>query len=122
MKTKITYELVEDLSLEEIIKTMLDGGVFYNRNGNVSYSWNGNIFVNSDDELFYLGGVYYRRVETPIVWWEDPELRFPIALFNNATKYIVSFTKEEFENCRSLHNFRPATKADIKVLLDNALV
>jgi hypothetical protein len=122
MKTKVTYELVEDLSSNEIAKAMIDGEVFYDPKGTISFCWDGDTFRSNKSERIGVYGCFYRRVETPIEWWEDLDsLSFPIALFSKASDEIVSFNKEEFEHCRKLHEYyRPATKAELQVLLDNA--
>ena len=121
MKTKVTFELIEDLSYNEIAIAMIKGETFYNEYGCVSYRWNGEMFINNYNCVNCVKGDFYRRVETPVEWWEDLDsLRFPIALLDKHEGEIISFTKREFDACSDPHNFRLATKAEIQVLLDNA--
>ena len=124
MKRKVTYELVTDLNTNEIAIAMIKGEVFYNSYGTRSYRWEGTAFVDSNNDVVYLVGEFYRRIETPVEWWEDLDsLKFPIALVNKKYNEMSSFTKEELK-CNMLFmqagEWRPATKAEIQVLLDNA--
>ena len=49
-----TYELVTDLTTNEIAKAMIDGEVFYGENHKFEYKWLGNKFnINLIDDEFY---------------------------------------------------------------------
>lgn len=57
-----TYELVTDLSTNEIAKAMIDGEVFYSANGKFEYKWLGNRF---NFNLF--NDEFYRRKEIEMI-------------------------------------------------------
>lgn len=71
-QTKFTYELVTDMDTNEIAKAMIDGEVFYSKDGVLGYKWNGESFCEVDDESenvdILVTGDYYRRVETEVDW------------------------------------------------------
>lgn len=61
-KEKYAYELVEDMTLNEIAKAMIDGEVFYNYDGDSEYSWDGGKFISTYNSDVLATGEYYRRV------------------------------------------------------------
>lgn len=62
-----TYELVTDLSTNEIAKAMIDGEVFYSKCGKFEYTWNGNSFIDSRGLDVAITGEFYRKKEIEII-------------------------------------------------------
>lgn len=70
-KTAITYELVTDLTTNEIAKAMIDGEVFYDGDGHEIYKWSGYCFEDNCGRAITIGGNFYRKVEKQINWREE---------------------------------------------------
>ena len=60
-----------DMPSAEIAKAMIDGEIFYNKDGKRSYSWDGVRFVNHMRNTIEIVGAFYRKVETEIQWYEN---------------------------------------------------
>ena len=129
-KTKVTYELVTDLTINEIAKAMIDGEVFYNQYGGVSYSWNDGRFESHIGSAINIEGNFYRRIEKPVEWWEDLDsLKYPIPLKHMPSGSITSWDRDDIEDNLELDeipdddyfkiNWRPATREEVQQLLDN---
>lgn len=129
-KTKVTYELVTDLTNNEIAKAMIDGEVFYNQYGGVSYSWNDGRFESHIGSAINIEGNFYRRIEKPVEWWEDLDsLKYPIPLKHTPSGSITSWDRDDIEDNLELDeipdndyfkiNWRPATREEVQQLLDN---
>ena len=132
-KTKVNYELVTDLTINEIAKAMIDGEVFYNNCA--SYYWSGSRLEmehegETYDFIFHLGIKFYRRIETPCEWWEDLDsLKYPIPLKHTPSGSITSWDRDDIEDNLELDeipgddyskiNWRPATREEVQQLLDN---
>lgn len=58
-----TYELVTDLSTNELAKAMIDGEVFYSHNGKNKYLWDNGMFVDANGESISTMRKLYRRKE-----------------------------------------------------------
>lgn len=66
-----TYELVTDLDTNGIAKAMIDGEVFYGKDGCYIYKWNGDGFVNNRGNHILLNYKFYRKVEKQIDWRKE---------------------------------------------------
>ena len=89
MKTKVTYELVTDLSSNEIAKAMIDGEVFYSESGNVTLGWDSGSFLTSNNVVFCVKGPFYRRVEKQVKWWDN--------LDGTVDNGVLCFVSDEYE-------------------------
>ena len=129
-KTKVSYELVTDLTINEIAKAMIDGEVFYNYDGRYEYYWDGRIFTTSIGGYLSITGDIYRHIETPCEWWEDLDsLKYPIPLKHTPSGSITSWDRDDIEDNLELDelpdddyfkiNWRPATREEVQQLLDN---
>lgn len=58
-----TYELVRNLTPNEIAKAMIDGEVFYSFNGKDKYHWENGMFVNKDGDYVSTRRSLYRKKE-----------------------------------------------------------
>jgi len=67
IQKQFAYELVTDLTTDEIAKAMIDGEVFYTRNGAHHYKWDGFEFVDEKDNHTRMVGEYCRRKEIEMV-------------------------------------------------------
>lgn len=65
-RTKVEYVKVE-VSINEIAKLMIDGEVFYSKNGGDKFDWRLNAFGKNNIALSELNGFdFHRRIETEI--------------------------------------------------------
>ena len=119
-KTKVSYELVTDLTINEIAKAMIDGEVFYNQYGGVSYSWNDGRFESHIGSAINIEGNFYRRIEKPVEWWEDLDsLKYPLAIIDINGK-ITTVSRYEMVQWKGVYKeWRPATREEVQTLLDN---
>ena len=62
-----TYELVTDLTTNEIAKAMIDGEVFYSEHGKFEYKWDGNRFIEKEGTNIAVTGNFYRRKEIEMI-------------------------------------------------------
>lgn len=115
----MSYELITDMTTNEIAKAMIDGEVFYNDDGRYEYYWDGRIFTTSIGGYLSITGDIYRHIEKPVEWWEDLDsLKFPIALVGIHSNDIVVANKlYDPELIAKTH--RPATKEEVQQLLNN---
>ena len=85
-----------DMPSAEIAKAMIDGEIFYNKDGKRSYSWDGVRFVNHMRNTIEIVGAFYRKVETEIQWYEN--ITKPVPCWVSDTdpnaKKIVFLVKE----------------------------
>ena len=78
-RVKVEYVKVEFASDYEHLKLMIDGERFYTWDGEYEYSFNGARFVGREKPNHLVNAEWsnpkptelYRRVETPVEWWED---------------------------------------------------
>lgn len=114
VEKQYTYELVTDLDTNGIAKAMIDGEVFYTRDGSNSFKWNGERFVTSGDSRISVNGDFYRKVEKEIDWREEvcnyvnslPQTYEPKLTLRVMNKSLLDFKsntlseKEFLEMCR----------------------
>lgn len=62
-----TYELVRNLTTNEIEMVMIDGEVFYSFNGKDKYHWENGMFVNKDGDYVSTRRSLYRKKEIEMV-------------------------------------------------------
>jgi len=68
VEKQYTYELVTDLSTNEIAKSMIDGEVFYSDDGTLTYQWKNNGYHNGVSQLSGLNSLdFYRRKEVETI-------------------------------------------------------
>ncbi len=74
-RTKVEY--IQEGSFKEVLKCAIDGEVFYSKDGNGEFKFDASrlLFINhngADVDISHLTEhCFYRRIETPIEWWED---------------------------------------------------
>lgn len=70
---RTVYELVTDMTTDEIAKSMISGEVFYDDTGSYMYLWDGEGFVDNHGARAKVTGEYYRKVEKSLTWQEVVE-------------------------------------------------
>ncbi|AUR83703.1 hypothetical protein NVP1039O_04 [Vibrio phage 1.039.O._10N.286.55.A2] len=77
MEKKVKVEYVQEVSFKEVLKCAIDGEVFYSKDGKGEFRFDVSrmSFVNHDGADMKIANLtyheFYRRIETPIEWWED---------------------------------------------------
>ncbi|AUR85016.1 hypothetical protein NVP1067O_04 [Vibrio phage 1.067.O._10N.261.52.C9] len=77
MEKKVKVEYVQEVSFKEVLKCAIDGEVFYSKDGKGEFRFDVSrmSFVNHDGADMKIAHLtnheFYRRIETPIEWWED---------------------------------------------------
>ena len=99
-KTKTEYVKV-DMSPKDIARAMLDGEVFYNKDGEHSYKWSGIGFVNTRGHAIYIQSAFYRKVETEIQWYDDITEPVPCKVWHNRSdaprlRYIKGYKDRHY--------------------------
>lgn len=121
------YELVKDLTLNEIAKAMIDGEVFYSEKGNVEFFWSGTCFCGTHATYLAVSGEYYRKVKCE--WYDklDGTVSKGILCWVSNTnpdleEYIELVTAKEgvWQSFNVTWEYAtPLTKEEIKAFMDN---
>lgn len=103
-----TYELVTDLSTNEIAKAMIDGEVFYSEHGKYFASWNNGTFKSGDGSHVSTNGKFYRRKE---ITWVDVLNRLdkkPLIHDDGTMFSIIECSQDDF--IKACHDIYHLTK------------